>query len=80
MKKTYVPTDKVVNFIARQPENIRKEYLRIVDMLETNGFLVEPFGKRLEKDLFEIRVRHEKNIRSFTFIISTTSFMACMGL
>lgn len=67
MKKIYVPVNKLIHFIDKQPESVKNEYLKIVDLLEKNGFLVEPYGKRLEKDLFEIRIRHGKNIRIFYF-------------
>jgi phage-related protein len=67
MKKKYVPTKKVIKFVNEQPEGIQNGYLQIVNMLEKAGYLVEPFGKKLEKDLFEIRVRHEQNIRIFYF-------------
>lgn len=43
------------------------EYQAIVDRLEIDGFLVEPYGKKLEPDLFEIRVRAGKQIRVFYF-------------
>lgn len=67
MKKTYVALKRVRDFIDQQPEGTRYEYQKIVDQLIKEGFLIEPYGKKLEKDLFEIRVRHENNIRVFYF-------------
>jgi phage-related protein len=43
------------------------EYQAIVDRLEADGFLVEPYGKKLEADLFEIRVRCGRQIRVLYF-------------
>lgn len=66
-KKTYIALTKVREFIDAQPANCQMEYQAIVDRLETDGFLVEPYGKKLEPDLFEIRVRSGRQIRVFYF-------------
>ena len=43
------------------------EYLSIVETLERDGFLVEPYGKKIDSDLFEIRVRRGKQVRVIYF-------------
>lgn len=47
---------KVRGFIDRQPDEVQAEYIKIVEQLEKDGRLIEPFGKKLDRDLFEIRV------------------------
>ncbi len=66
-KKKYIGVKKVREFISNQPEISQAEYQNIIQELEYAGRLIEPFGKRLEKDLFKIRVRRGKNIRVFYF-------------
>ena len=67
MKKKYVPLPKVREFVADMPEDVQEEYRLIVAMLEREGWLVEPYGKKVDKDLFEIRVRGSQNMRILYF-------------
>ena len=46
-KEKYFQTPELQKFIALQPEEIRFQHDRIVDMLERDGFLVLPYGKKL---------------------------------
>ncbi len=66
-KKTYIALSKVQAFIDAQPPKCRMAYQAIVDRLEADGLLVEPYGKKLENDLFEIRIRSGRQIRVFYF-------------
>jgi phage-related protein len=66
-KKTYLALQKVREFIDEQSEESRIEYLNLVDRLEDEGYLIEPFSKKLDSDLFEIRIRKGKQIRVFYF-------------
>lgn len=43
------------------------EYLSIVEQLERDGYLVEPYAKKIEDELFEIRVRRGRQIRVLCF-------------
>lgn len=63
MKKTYFAVRKVREFIAEQPFETQAEYVKIVERLEADGHLVEPFGKKLERDLFEMRLRRGRQVR-----------------
>lgn len=54
-------------FITALPEESQAEYEAVVERLETDGCLIEPFAKKLEKDLFEIRLRRGRQIRVFYF-------------
>ncbi len=66
-KKTYLALERVRKFIDEQSEETRIEYLNLVDRLEQDGYLIEPFAKKLEMDLFEIRIRKGKQVRVFYF-------------
>ncbi len=66
-KKTYLAVKKVRDFIDLQSDETRAEYLSITERLELEGYLIEPFAKKLDSDLFEIRVRKGKQIRVFYF-------------
>lgn len=66
-KKTYLDLKNVREFVAVLPEESQAEYETIVERLETDGFLFEPFAKKLETDLFEIRLRRGKQVRVFYF-------------
>ncbi|HKL21802.1 MAG TPA: type II toxin-antitoxin system RelE/ParE family toxin [Tichowtungia sp.] len=66
-KKNYMAVKKVRNFIDRQPDEVQAEYLKIVEQLERDGRLIEPFGKKIDKDVFEIRVRRGKQVRVLYF-------------
>ena len=63
MKKRYAATRKVQEFIETQPAEVKAEYIKLVDRLEMDGFLIEPFGKKLEQNLFEMRIRQGRQVR-----------------
>jgi phage-related protein len=65
MKKQYMAVRQVRDFIAAQPEACQAEYLAIVERLEHDGFLVEPYAKKIDKELFEIRIRRGRQVRIF---------------
>ena len=80
-KKQYIAVKQVQKFIAKQPDICQAEYLAIIERLELDGFLVEPYAKKIDKDLFEIRVRRGKQVRVFyyydidNFIIGIHAFV-----
>lgn len=65
MKKQYLAVRSVREFIAAQPEECQAEYLAVVERLEHDGFLIEPFAKKIERNLFEIRIRRGRQVRVF---------------
>ncbi len=67
IKKTYIAVKKVRQFVDTQPDEVQTEYLKIVEQLENDGRLVEPFGKKLDKNLFEMRIRRGGQIRILYF-------------
>jgi phage-related protein len=69
-KKSYAAVKKVREFIEKQPAEVQAEYLKIIEFLEIDGRLIEPFGKKIDKDLFEIRVRRGKQVRVLYFYFS----------
>ena len=66
-KKTYLAVRKVREFIDGLPDEAQAEYQHIVNRLEVDGYLVEPFAKKLDSELFEIRVRRGRQVRIFCF-------------
>jgi phage-related protein len=65
MKKTYIELPSVTDFFEQQPEDVQVKYEKIIDLLEEKGFLISPYGEKVEKDLFAIRITNPKNIRVF---------------
>jgi phage-related protein len=66
-KKKYLATRKVREFIATQPSEIQTEYVKLVERIESDGHLVEPFGKKLDRNLFEMRLRRGRQVRIVYF-------------
>ncbi len=66
-KKTYMAVKKVREFIDAQPDEVQAEYIKIVEQLEQDGRLVEPYGKKLDKGLFEMRIRRRGQVRILYF-------------
>jgi phage-related protein len=64
-KKEYLAVEQVREFIAKQPDECQAEYLATVDRLEIDGFLIEPFAKKISRNLFEIRIRRGRQVRVF---------------
>ncbi len=62
-KKQYIAVKQVRAFMAAQPDECQAQYLTMVERLEQDGYLVEPFAKKLERDLFELRVRRGRQVR-----------------
>ena len=62
-KKTYIEDDSVAEFIAAQPLAVQAKYHALVDKLEEHGRLAEPDAKRLDDNLFEIRIRVGATVR-----------------
>jgi len=58
---------RVRQFIDGQSSEVQAEYLKIVEQLETDGRLVEPYGKKLDKGLFEMRIRRGGQVRILYF-------------
>ncbi|MEN8254498.1 MAG: type II toxin-antitoxin system RelE/ParE family toxin [Verrucomicrobiota bacterium] len=67
VKKTYMAVKKVRTFIDAQPEAVQAEYIKLVEQLEQDGRLVEPYGKKLDKGLFEMRIRRGGQVRILYF-------------
>lgn len=66
-KKRYLATRQVREFIATQPPEIQAEYVKLVERIETDGYLIEPFGKKLDRQLFEMRLRRGRQVRVVYF-------------
>ena len=66
-KKTYIAVKKLRQFIDMQSDEVQAEYLKIVEQFEQDGRLVEPFGKKMDKGLFEMRIRKGGQVRILYF-------------
>ena len=67
VRKVYIAVKKLRQFIDTQSDEVQAEYLKITEILEKDGRLVEPFGKKLDKGLFEMRIRRGGQIRILYF-------------
>lgn len=67
VKKYYTAVRKLRQFIDAQSDEVQAEYLKLVEQLEKDGRLVEPFGKKLDKGLFEMRIRRGGQVRVLYF-------------
>jgi len=67
IKKKYIAVKKVLQFVESQPNEVQAEYLKLIEQLEKDGRLVEPFGKKLDKNLFEMRIRRGGQVRILYF-------------
>ena len=64
-KKKFFELDRVTKFFSLQSEAINEEYNVIVSILEKDGKLNAPFGEKVNKKLFAIRVISSGNVRVF---------------
>ena len=61
-KVTYY-NEQVTDIIRKWPKKLLAKYLRILDLIEEEGpNLGEPFTKKLDKGLYEIRVKAQEGI------------------
>ena len=63
VKKIYIAVKTLRQFVDTQSDEVQAEYIKIVEQLEKDGRLVEPFGKKLDKGLFEMRIRRGGQVR-----------------
>jgi len=66
-KKIFIQTEELEQFMNLQTISVQQQFKKIVDVLETDGFLVLPYGKKLSgyPNLFEIRIVSGGSVRVF---------------
>lgn len=66
-KKIFVVTDELKAFLDVQSVTVQQRFHEIVEVLEKDGFLALPYGKKLSgyPNLFEIRILSGGNVRVF---------------
>ena len=66
-KKIFVVTDELKAFLDVQSVTVQQRFHEIVEVLEKDGFLALPYGKKLSgyPNLFEIRILSGGNERVF---------------
>lgn len=52
------------NELRKFTPEVQAKFMALFSILEKHGFLKEPFAKRLNQNLFEIRVKHEGQWRA----------------
>lgn len=65
MKKQFIPTRQVLEFIEKLPDEVQGTFHKYVEFLEKDGRLVPPYGEKVEKNLFAIRIIGKYNVRVF---------------
>jgi len=76
--KEYVELKSVVKFMAEQSAEVKAEYGIIVQMLKEQGRLVMPFGEKVNKVLFAIRVINAGNVRVF-YVYGKNNFVFALS-
>lgn len=61
MKKQIVITAQAHEFIFAQPINVIARFTELIKTLEADGRIVPPDGKKIDSELFEMRVKAEGN-------------------
>ena len=64
-KKKYVEVRRVAEFIDGLGKDVIAEYRTIINRLEAVGYLTAPFGEKVERRMFAIRVVKTANVRVF---------------
>lgn len=60
-KKQIVITSQATEFIYDQPIAVISRFMALIKLLETDGRIMPPDGKKIDVDLFEMRVKAEGN-------------------
>jgi phage-related protein len=60
-KKQIVITAQANEFIFAQPITVISRFMNLIKTLESDGRIVPPDGKKIDDDLFEMRVKAEGN-------------------
>lgn len=58
MKKIVRVDKKAAKKIKKFPAEVQAKIKALTDILSRDGKLIEPFGKKIDSDLFEIRVKY----------------------
>ena len=71
IKKKIALTDEAREFLFSLPEDIHEQFTMICRRLEKDGFLVSPYGEKVEgyDNLFAIRIVSGDNVRFFYFYV-----------
>lgn len=64
MKKAVEINEKANEELLAFSDEVQARFIALFKILEMDGFLKEPFAKRLNKDIFEIRVKHQGQWRA----------------
>ena len=59
MRKTVKIIKQADKEIKKFSQDVQTKARAVFDVLERDGKLIEPYGKKLNHDLFEIRIKHK---------------------
>ena len=65
MKKKVVLDKRAEKELKKLTSDVKAKFIAYFDILARDGRLAEPYGKRLNKDLFEVRVKYKGQYRAF---------------
>lgn len=64
MKKVIEIDKRAEREICQFNEDVQIKITATLDILAKDGFLKEPFAKRIDEELFEIRIKHKGQYRA----------------
>lgn len=59
MKKKVLFDKRASKEFRKFPGEVRAKGLALIDKLSSEGTLIEPYGKKLSSELFEIRIKYQ---------------------
>ncbi len=75
MKKKIILDKRAEKELKKLPSSVKAKFVAYFDILVRDGRLVEPYGKRLNKDLFEIRVKYRGQYRALYAYVQKDSIL-----
>lgn len=75
MKKEVVFDERALEEINELKPEIREEFYYLINVLKKEGRLAEPEAKKLDRNLYEIRVRIKTTWRGFYAYINTNQII-----
>lgn len=64
MKKVVKIDERADKELSKFPQEVQAKFWALFRVLKKEGFLKEPFAKRIDSHLFELRVRHQGQWRA----------------
>jgi len=75
MKKVLEIDERAAKELATFSEEVQAKFVALFQILERDGFLREPFAKRINSRVFEVRVRYQGQWRAFYAYLEKTRIL-----